>query len=119
VTVAAAVALAAGAGAVLRHVVAVLVQRRTSGRLPWGTLAVNVSGSLLAGAVVGLDVGDAVRTVLLAGLAGGFTTLSTWAVEMRSLLAEGRRRAAAAYGAGTLVGCALAAGLGAGLARLS
>ena len=49
-----AVALAAGLGAVLRYVVDQIVQYRTGGDFPYGTLAINLSGSLLLGVITGL-----------------------------------------------------------------
>ena len=49
-----AVALAAGLGAVLRYLVDQIVQYRTGGDFPYGTLAINLSGSLLLGVVTGL-----------------------------------------------------------------
>lgn len=102
-TLAVGVALAAGLGAVLRHVVAVAV-----GAGPRATLLVNVVGSLLAGAVLGADLPDGVTAVLVVGLAGGLTTLSTWAVEVLAL----RRPAAAGYAVGTLGLCVAAVALG-------
>ncbi len=73
-----AVVLGAAVGAPLRY----LVERwlmRPSGP-PWGLFAVNVAGSALAGAVVALATGD-LRTLLLVGLCGPFTTFSgySWA----------------------------------------
>jgi CrcB protein len=107
------VALASGGGAVLRYVVDVTVQRRTGVAFPFGTLLVNVSGSLLLGLVTGLamhhGLGHGPTVVLAAGLAGGYTTLSTWAWETVALAESGELAAAA----GNVVGSA-AAGLVAG-----
>lgn len=87
------VAAAAGVGAVLRYVVDVLVQYRGRGEFPYGTLVVNVSGSLLLGVVTGLALHHGLNrtpaVILGVGLAGGYTTLSTWAWETLSL-AEAR-----------------------------
>jgi fluoride exporter len=116
------VALAAGVGAALRYSVDVLVQARHGGRFPWGTLVVNVSGSLLFGVVLGLAARDVLpRTagiVLSAGLLGGYTTLSTWAWETWTLSRHGRRSHGVAYAVGTLAACLAAGGVGLALARL-
>src|SRR4051812_50205331 len=77
------VTVAAGIGAISRYLVDGAVQRRTNNRFPFGTLAVNVSGSLLLGLLVGLSAHHGLATstgaVLGAGFAGGYTTPSAWA----------------------------------------
>jgi CrcB protein len=112
------VALAAGAGAACRYLLDEVISHRTSGVFPFGTFAVNVSGSFVLGLVVGLSahhhLGGHAATILGAGFAGGYTTLSTWAWESLELTREGAARVAAAnlllsLGAGLLAG---AAGLG-------
>lgn len=118
-TVALLVSLAAGAGAVVRHLATVAVARRRPGAFPVATLAVNVVGSFLAGAVLGaartgrIDAGAAL--VVTAGFLGGLTTLSTWAVDTVALSGRGERRAAAWNGVATLFACVLAAAVGAGM----
>ncbi|MBB5870975.1 CrcB protein [Allocatelliglobosispora scoriae] len=92
------VLLGGAAGAVVRY----LVSRALLGRLPWGTLTVNLAGAGLLGFLVGL--GGHLPTWLLAllgtGLCGALTTWSTLAVE----LAELPRRRAIPYGAITILG---------------
>lgn len=111
-----AVGLTAGLGAVLRYLVDRLVQSRHDGAFPLGTLTVNVSGSLLLGVVTGLGISsglppDAVL-VVSAGLAGGYTTLSTWAWETLTLGLAGARAQAALNALGTLAACLAAAAAG-------
>ena len=88
-----AVALAAGLGAVLRYVVDQIVQYRTGGDFPYGTLAINLSGSLLLGVITGLALHHGLPTaptlIIGTGLAGGYTTLSTWAWESLTLAETG------------------------------
>ena len=84
-------------------------------RLPWGTLAVNMLGSLGIGVVVG--VGSAVlpavwATVISAGLLGGFTTFSAASYETVRLLQRGRWGAAFMVGIGQLITTVLAVALG-------
>jgi fluoride exporter len=114
------VALAAGAGAVLRYLADQVVQRRTSGPFPWGTLSVNASGSLVLGLVTGLALHHGLPTgltlTLSAGFAGGYTTLSTWAWETLALTETGAVLAATAnvVGSSAIGLAAAAAGLGLG-----
>jgi CrcB protein len=112
------VGLTAGLGAVLRLLVDRGVTMRAKRPFPTGTLVVNVTGSFVLGLTVGLAMhhGLSARTatVLGAGLAGGYTTLSTFAWETVDLVETARWGAATAYlllstGAGLL---AAAAGLG-------
>jgi CrcB protein len=112
-----AVSLAAGLGALARYLLDQQVQHRTGSAFPYGTLLVNLSGSLLLGLVVGLSLhhGLPQRLVLVVGtgFAGGYTTLSTWAWESLALAEEG-----ALLQAGLNVVGSFAAGLGAAAAGL-
>jgi fluoride exporter len=83
------VALLGGVGALLRFVVDGAIAERAGSEFPWGTMAVNLSGSLLLGLLAGLALhGDA---LLLAGTAvlGSYTTFSTWMFETHRLAEEG------------------------------
>ena len=84
-----------GAGAIARFLLDGAVSRRSGGRFPWGTLAVNVSGSFLLGVVAGAVEGDAYR-LLATGLLGAYTTFSTWMLESHRLGEDGRLRLGAA-----------------------
>lgn len=117
-----AIALAAGLGAVCRFLLDEVVSHRVPARFPYGTVAVNVSGSFVLGLVVGLSLhhhlgGDA-AAVLGAGFAGGYTTLSTWAWESVELAREGAARLAAVNALGSLGAGLLAAAAGLGVALL-
>lgn len=91
-------ALAGGLGAGTRHSLDAWIRPRTSDRLPWSTLVINVTGSFLLGLLVGLATGDAWLTILGTGFLGGYTTFSTASVETTHLALE-RRYAAAAVNA--------------------
>lgn len=95
--VVAAVLVAGAIGAVLRYLLSKAYPVRP-GHLPGGILVVNLVGSGLAGAVIGLAeraaVSDDVRLVLVTGFCGGLTTFSTWCVETIELADGGRWRAA-------------------------
>ena len=111
----AAVLVAGAVGAVLRYALSRAFPVRP-GHLPGGILIVNVVGSGVAGALIGLAERGALdgdlRLVLVTGFCGGLTTFSTWSVETIELLDGGRWRAAILNVVVTLVlGLAAAAGL--------
>ena len=109
-------ALAGGVGAVTRFVLDGVIRGRTRSVLPLGTIAINLSGSLALGLVVGLVdatvVPEGFRAVVGTGFLGGYTTFSAASVEVLRLV-EGRHRGAAALtGGGQLVASLLLAALG-------
>ncbi len=90
------IAIAAGGavGAVLRFVVSNGVYRVLGRDFPYGTLAVNVLGSLLMGFLfiifIERELGMAEwRSAILIGLLGAFTTFSTFSMETIALLESG------------------------------
>lgn len=90
------VAIAAGGalGALFRYWVSIGVHRFAGGDFPYGTLTVNVAGSLLMGALYVLfiermDVDPLWRGALLIGLLGAFTTFSTFSMETLNLVENG------------------------------
>lgn len=92
--------LGAGLGGVLRHGVNVAALRLGSS-FPWGTLSINVVGSVLMGIVAGwfaLRGGHPqARLFLATGVLGGFTTFSTFSLEAFTLIERGDWGAALAY----------------------
>lgn len=117
-----AVGLAAALGAVLRFLMDRWVHGRLGFEFPWGTIAVNVSGSLPLGFVTGLGLhhglpADAV-TIVGAGLLGGYTTWSTYLWESLALADGGAQRAAGLNLLGSLALGLGAAAAGLGLALL-
>lgn len=117
-------AIAAGGalGAVLRYATSTAVYELLGRSFPWGTLAVNVAGSLLMGLLYVLLVervgwGPAWRAALLVGLLGAFTTFSTFSLETFNLLEQGAWGLAAANVAASVFLCLGAAGAGIVLGR--
>ena len=90
------VILAGGVGAVLRFLVDGAVARRAGKSFPFGTLAVNISGAVLLGAIGALALDR--HAALIAGTAfvGSYTTFSTWMLETQRLGEERQVRNAAA-----------------------
>lgn len=110
----AAVALGGAAGSAARYGVALLLPHDAGTGVPWATLAVNGAGCLLIGVLVVLAEGrhPLLRPLLGAGVLGGFTTFSTFAVDAVVLAERGAVWVAAAYVAGTLVTALAAVSLG-------
>ena len=100
--------LAGATGTLLRAGCTTLATRLFGVGFPWGTLAMNVAGSLAFGLIVGLgrargSMTVGTETILLVGLLGGFTTFSSYAFQSVELLEGGRPLSAAAYVIGTNV----------------
>lgn len=110
-------AIAAGGalGAVLRYLVSGWVQGLGGTRFPWGTLAVNATGSfalglLMAGLLEHAAADSSVRTFWTIGVLGAFTTFSTFSYETLVLISIGDWAAGIANVAANL-GLGLAAAL--------
>jgi CrcB protein len=82
--------------------------------LPWMTVAINLVGSFVLGFLLPLGdhLSDPVRNGLSIGLMGGFTTFSTFSVEVFFDAHSGDSRFALLYLAASVVGGVAAAGLG-------
>jgi CrcB protein len=111
---------AVGTGA--RYVLSGWVLSRLGGSFPYGTLAVNVTGSFLLGALMHVSlasglVSPALRAVLGIGLMGGFTTYSTFNYETLEYLREGAWLLGVANVGVTVISCLIAGTLGLVLAR--
>ena len=67
--------------------------------LPWVTVAINVVGSFLLGLLtaVGTGLAPEVRTALGVGLLGGFTTFSTFSVDVLKQIEAGESGKALLY----------------------
>ncbi|MGP4003173.1 fluoride efflux transporter CrcB [Streptomyces sp. 8N706] len=79
-----------------------------AGSFPWATFGVNATGCGLIGVLMVLvaETGEAhplVRPFLGTGVLGGFTTFSTYVVDVSELLDRGETGTAVAYAAGTLM----------------
>ncbi|MCM2578440.1 fluoride efflux transporter CrcB [Streptomyces meridianus] len=105
-TLVATVALGGGVGATARYG-ASLLWPTAPDSFPWTTLAVNAVGCAVIGVfmVVITDVWAAhrlVRPFFGTGVLGGFTTFSTYAVDIQQLVVHGRAAAGLAYMAATV-----------------
>ncbi|MDX3131447.1 fluoride efflux transporter CrcB [Streptomyces europaeiscabiei] len=120
--VVAVVAVGGGIGAAARYG-ASLVWPAQPGGFPWSMFGVNVAGCFLIGLfmVVITDIWAAhrlVRPFFGTGVLGGFTSFSTYAVDIERLVDESHPRTALAYLAATLLAALTAVWLAATTARL-
>ncbi len=111
-------------GSVCRYAVQGLVQGSLPGLFPFGTLAVNLAGSLVIGALAALfeafggsPSAMQARLFLMVGVMGGFTTFSSFSLENLNLLRAGEWRTALLYVLSSNVGGLLLAFAGYGLCR--
>ncbi|GGF78999.1 putative fluoride ion transporter CrcB [Paenibacillus albidus] len=103
-------------GAVSRYQLGLAVSRKTGTDFPWGTLLINVLGSLLLGVLAGARgvLPEALYLFGGTGFCGGFTTFSTFGYETMQLLERKKLAGAAVY-----VGASVAVGLLAAWAGLN
>lgn len=86
--------LGAGLGGALRHGVNVAALRLLGSGFSYGTLTVNVVGSLVMGLLAGwfahkVDPGQSWRLFLTTGILGGFTTFSAFSLDVALLYERG------------------------------
>ena len=121
-TIAGAVAAGGALGALARFGVYNAVHGALGRGFPYGTLAVNVVGSLAMGFLYvwlfdRLNVGEAWRAFLLVGCLGGFTTFSAFSIETLNLMEQDAYTKALVNVTLSVVTCVAAAAAGAALAR--
>jgi len=118
-----AVAAGGAIGSVLRYAVGFAFIQRFGPGFPWGTLFINVTGSLLIGIVAELTatrvfgISPLVRVLLAVGLLGGYTTFSTFALDALTLVAERAQVLAVAYALASVLLSILAAFAGVVIVR--
>ncbi len=89
------IGLAGLAGTILRYSLSGVVAERYGETFPFGTLLVNLVGCFLAGLLFYLmqekfPPHETLRTILMVGLLGGFTTFSAYGLQTFALLRDGR-----------------------------
>ena len=104
------VALGGGVGAVLRYQVGRAATHWLGPNVvfPWGTLTVNLVGSLAMGLLAGFLArhghgGEHWRLLIGVGLLGGFTTFSAFSLEMMLFVERGQLANAAIYGGVSII----------------
>jgi CrcB protein len=91
-----------GIGSMLRHAVNVLCARGLGTAFPYGTLTVNITGSIIMGLFAGYFAfkGDATqswRLFLMTGILGGYTTFSAFSLDTALLYERGELGLAFVY----------------------
>jgi fluoride exporter len=109
-------------GACARHALDLALPHPPGG-FPWATFVINVSGCLLIGVLMVLiiEVWSAhrlLRPFLGVGVLGGYTTFSTYTVDIQQLFAAGAARTGLVYLAGTLAAALAAVYVGITLTRV-
>ena len=102
------VALGGALGSLARYLVGIYFGRWFGTAFPWGTLFINVTGSFLIGAfaesfALRWDATQTTRVFLVVGICGGYTTFSTFSLEVVTLLNRGALVEASAYVAASVV----------------
>ncbi|MGD2045902.1 MAG: fluoride efflux transporter CrcB [Gemmatimonadota bacterium] len=114
------VGLGGALGAVSRYLSSGWVQTLAGGFFPWGTMAVNVAGSLMLGFMMvwlqSTTASPELRNLITVGFLGSFTTFSTFSYETTAMLRDGEWWRAGGYAAGSMALGLVAVGLGAFLA---
>jgi CrcB protein len=116
------VAVGGAIGASLRHLVNLGSLRLLGTTYPWGTMAINVAGSLAMGIFIELlarrfNASNELRLFIATGILGGFTTFSAFSLDFAVLWERGAAVPALAYAIASVAGSILALFLGLWLAR--
>ncbi|OBQ83604.1 MULTISPECIES: fluoride efflux transporter CrcB [unclassified Mesorhizobium] len=106
-------------GGISRFFLSGLVGRSVGETFPWGTLVVNVSGALAIGAFAGaarslggIFSAELVRDLIVVGLFGGYTTVSSFCLQTLNLALDDERRLAALNVVASAALCVLAVAFG-------
>ncbi|MBM5812705.1 MAG: fluoride efflux transporter CrcB [Gammaproteobacteria bacterium] len=117
-----AIAIGGAIGSVSRYLAGAAVHAWLPRTFPWGTLAVNVTGSLLIGLLWAWLAGrgpaaEPLRALLIIGLLGGFTTFSSFSLETLLLIGQHGWLRAGAYVLASVALCLAGCRAGLVLAR--
>lgn len=110
-------------GAVARYSVTTGAAQIWGMNFPYGTLIVNILGSFVIGALVGLfahafSPSDALKLFLVTGFLGAFTTFSAFSLDINALIARGEIASAGIYAAGSVIFSIVAVFIGMAAARM-
>ncbi len=113
------IALGSALGGVGRYWCSGVIARHIGEVFPWGTLSVNVVGSLLIGLVATVSdpdgrllMGPTARQFLMIGVFGGFTTFSSFSLQVLYMVRDGDWIPASLYILGSVALCLIGVWLG-------
>ena len=116
------IALGSALGGVGRYWCSGVIARHIGETFPWGTLTVNVVGSLLIGLLATVSEPDGrllmsttMRQFFMIGVFGGFTTFSSFSLQTLNLVRDGQWVPASLYILGSVALCLVGVWLGHGL----
>lgn len=106
------IAIGGAIGSVLRYWCSLAIATSFGQQFPWGTMVVNVSGSVVIGffsTLTGTEgrwlVSPAFRQFIMIGICGGYTTFSSFSLQTLELVQEGQMARAAGNVLGSVVLC--------------
>ena len=110
-------------GGILRYQISGLMARLLGEAFPWGTLTVNITGSLLIGLLASLVIagtlpGGSLAVLLMVGLCGSYTTVSSFSLQTLTLWQHGYKKTASINVLISALTCLVAVTLGVLLGRL-
>jgi CrcB protein len=96
------IAIGGALGSMARYATGVYVGRWFGTAFPWGTLLINIVGSFLIGAfaesfALRWDASPSTRAFLVVGICGGYTTFSTFSLDIVTLINRGEALYAGIY----------------------
>ena len=111
------VAIGGAIGASLRHLSGIAALRLMGPAFPWGTLFVNIFGSLVMGVFIAwlvkrTGVSNEIRLFFATGILGGFTTFSAFSLDVANLVERGEMSGAVLYVLGSVLLSVLAVFMG-------
>ena len=113
------IGLGSALGGMARYWCTGIVTRLLGETFPWGTLLVNLSGSLIIGffatitaADARLEAGTEMRQFVMIGILGGYTTFSAFSLQTLTLFNDGDWLYAGLYIAASVILCLLAVWIG-------
>jgi CrcB protein len=116
------IALGSALGGAGRYWCSGVIARHIGETFPWGTLTVNVVGSLLIGLLATVSEPDGrvlmsttLRQFFMIGVFGGFTTFSSFSLQTLNLVRDGQWVPASLYILGSVALCLVGVWLGHGL----
>ncbi|MER9328811.1 fluoride efflux transporter CrcB [Mesorhizobium sp. M0152] len=115
------IAIGGGIGAGMRHLANMGALRLVGPNYPWGTMVINIVGSLAMGLFIATLArrggSSELRLFVATGILGGFTTFSAFSLDFATLWERGATLPAFGYALASVIGAIIALFLGLWLAR--